>query len=67
MAAQDLLLRVKDGAVRGSVKLKDVEEILSNDDFTSGRGLLTTTEDGVKMTGWVGLVLLFDPGPWVCF
>lgn len=52
--AAELLLKVKEGAVRGSIKLEDVEEILSNDDFTSGRGLLTTTEDGVKILvgGW---------------
>lgn len=45
--AEELLLKVKSGGIRGSVKLKDVEEILSNDDFTAGTGLLTATPDGV--------------------
>ena len=47
--AEELLLKVKSGGVRGSIKLKDVEEILSNDDFTAGTGLLTATPDGVCM------------------
>lgn len=43
MAAQELLQKVREGAKLGSVRLDDVEEILSNEDFTSGEGLLTTT------------------------
>lgn len=45
--AEELLLKVKSGRIRGSIKLKDVEEILYNDDFTAGTGLLTATPDGV--------------------
>jgi hypothetical protein len=60
--AKELLLKVKDGAVRGSIRLQEVEEVLSDDDFISGRGLLTTTEDGVcvviqALHQWVGLVI----------
>lgn len=44
--AKELLLKVKEGSVKGSIRLADVEEILSDDNFTSARGLLTITEDG---------------------
>ena len=46
--AVELLLKVKDGSKQGNIKLKDVEDILANDDFTAGEGLLATTENGVR-------------------
>ena len=45
--AQELLAAVKDGAVHGNIQLTDVEAILSNEVFTAGEGLLTTTENKV--------------------
>lgn len=47
-SAKDLLWQVRDNAVKGSIQLEDVEKILSNDEFTSPEGLLTTTDDGVS-------------------
>lgn len=41
--ARELLQKVRKAAKQGSIQLADVEEILSNEDFTSGEGLLATT------------------------
>lgn len=41
--AQELLQKVRSRAKQGSICLGDVEEILSNTDFTGGEGLLATT------------------------
>ena len=46
--ATELLEKVRSGAKQGSIQLKDVEEILSNRDFTSGEGLLVTDSNGVS-------------------
>lgn len=48
MAEKLLLDKVKEGAKWNSIQLEDVESILSNDDFNSEKGLLTTTDDGVR-------------------
>ena len=45
--ALELLLAVKEGAQNGSIKLKDVEDILSNEDFANTEGLLTKTDNQV--------------------
>lgn len=49
--AQELLQKVRSGAKQGSITLKDVEEILSNADFTSGEGLLATTGTDNEVSG----------------
>lgn len=45
--AQELLKKLKEGARFGNVELKDVEKILAEDVFSSGEGLLCTTDSGV--------------------
>ena len=49
--ARELLEKVRSGAKQGSIQLKDVEEILSNRDFTSGEGLLVTTGPDNEVCG----------------
>lgn len=46
--AMELLLELERGAANGSIKLEGVEKILSNEEFISGEGLLTTLKNGVK-------------------
>ena len=43
--AADLLKEVADGALRGNIQLKDVEQILGNEMFTSD--MLATIANGV--------------------
>ena len=43
--AADLLKEVADGALRGNIQLKDVEQILGNETFTSD--MLATIANGV--------------------
>ncbi len=43
---EELLQRVREGARYGNIQLLDVESILSNENFTSNRGLLATTQEG---------------------
>lgn len=42
--AEDALQKIKSGAKQGNIKLEDVKDALSSQEFTSGEGLLTTTE-----------------------
>lgn len=44
MAALELL---KEGCVRGSIRLQDVEDLLNNEDFTNAEGLLTKDDNQV--------------------
>ncbi len=48
LMAQDLLLRVKNSAQRGSIQLEDVIKILSNSVFTAEEGLLSVTDNKVR-------------------
>ena len=43
--AADLLKEVADGALRGNIQLKDVEQILGNETFTGD--MLATIANGV--------------------
>ena len=43
--AADLLKEVADGALRGNIQLKDVEQVLGNEMFTSD--MLATIANGV--------------------
>lgn len=49
--AEQLLQRVRDGAKYGNITLIDVENVLSDERFTSNQGLLTTTREG-KVSKW---------------
>ena len=44
--AQELIQKVKSGARWGNIQLGDVEDILSNELFSSNEGLLATTDPG---------------------
>ena len=48
--ARDLLLKVYEGRRYMSIQPQDVEEILSNDEFTTKEGFLTTVEKTVSIT-----------------
>ena len=44
--AQELIQKVKTGARYGNIQLGDVDEVLSNELFSSNEGLLATTDPG---------------------
>lgn len=46
--AENLLSKVYEGAKYMSIQLHDVEEILSNEEFTTKEGLLTTIKNAVS-------------------